>query len=141
MTDIFKVPVNQYLGNDYSVYKNRLFGVAISSPKEYFALREAVVKVFKEKAIGNLYDSVYEAMVNGNNANGTPLVNGAFIPSGLNGVFKPSVPAQEVNKITLGLAKTLDSALDECLELILPVDYHALASKRLEAVGNAGLSV
>lgn len=134
-TTQFRIPVNDYLGHEYSAFRDRLFAMAISNPSSYFSMREAIVKDVKSEAVKNLYNVIYDTMTVGR------VGNRNINQGGINFDFKPHVPPQKVNEISLGAAKTLDKILDDILDIIIPIDYHSIASKRLEMKGSsAGIS-
>ena len=134
----FKIDTAQYLGQLYGLYRDEAFSLAIGNPSSYFQYRKRVVDYVKTKAIKNLYDVIYNVLVNGDetDANGTP----ANKPFGDDfNLSIPNVPEARVNEIALSAAKTLDRILDEVLDLVCPLDYHTIASKRLEMKGEAGV--
>lgn len=128
---IFRIDVNAYLGHNYNLFRDKLFSLAIGSPSQYFSLREEVVKKVKEQAVKNLYETIFDIMVHGE-------VDGAAIEvAGVDFEFVPNVPPQKVNEMSLSAAKTLDKILDDILEIICPLDYKSIASKRLSMHGEA----
>ena len=46
--------------------------------------------------------------------------------------YAPGYPQQEISKIAWKAARTLDSLLDEVINLILPADFKNLATSRLK---------
>ena len=52
-------------------------------------------------------------------------------------VFKPAYPNQSITEFALGAAKTLDKICDECIEIIIPMNYRDLAESRLARKGEA----
>ena len=52
-------------------------------------------------------------------------------------LFVPNYPNQLVTEFALGAAKTLDSICDECIEIIMPMNYKDLAEARLARKGEA----
>ena len=135
-TTQFRIPVNDYLGHNYNAFRDRLFAMAISNPSDYFKMREAIVKDVKTKAVKDLYNVLYDTLTEGTTGGGRSVDKG-----GVSFEFKPALPPQSANELCLGAAKTLDKILDDVLDIIIPIDYHSIASKRLEMKGSsAGIS-
>ena len=52
-------------------------------------------------------------------------------------IFVPAYPNQKITEFALGAAKTLDAICDECIEIILPLNYRDLAESRLARKGES----
>lgn len=129
----FKVDTSNFLGLKYNEYRNKMYALAISKPSDFFALREKVLDEVKTKAIGNLYETIYNVLSDGKvTTTQITTASGVSLPS-------PSYPKQKINEISLSAAETLDRILDEVINIILPLDYKSLASARLTQKGEAGL--
>ena len=74
-------------------------------------------------------------MTSGNTADGTSAAHGA----GAATTFVPNYPQQKVTEFALGAAKTMDALCDECVEIILPLNYRDLAEQRLARKGEANM--
>ena len=120
----FKVDTSDYLGFKYEEYKNDLYALALAKPADYFKLRKAVLEKVKTEAIGDIYKSFYNVLSQGQDKNGAQIIRIDGVDS------KPSYPAQEVSKIALKAARTLDDILNEVIEVILPADFKQLANAR-----------
>ena len=120
--DRFEINTSNYLGLDYSTYKNDLYALALSKPSDYFVLRKNTLKIVKEQAIANIYKSFYNLLLKGQD------IDGNDIPD----LGSPGFPAQEVSKIALQASKSLDNMLEKIIQIILPLDFKELATKRLE---------
>ena len=136
----FKINTTNYLGIGHSTFKNKLLEIALTQPAQYFKIRENVLKNVKETAISKMYDTFYSVMTDGT----IDKKNAAFdtenpIGGGINEdkVFIPQYPNQKVTEFALGAAKTLDSICDECIEIIMPMNYRDLAEARLARKGEA----
>ena len=129
----FKVDVPQYLGFELEAFRDKLFSLAISEPSKYFRIREQVVKHVKTEAVKNLYETIFNTLKYGKVSK-----NGAWIASEM--PFSPSVPDVHINQIALSAAKTLNRILDEeVLDLLIPIDYKQIATKRLTLKGEANV--
>ena len=133
-TNNFKIDTSNYLGISHNAYKQRLLELALTQPEQYFELRETVLRNVKENAIKDLYNNFYSIMTEGNIAGGTTsAADGAAAET----IFKPQYPQQKVTEFALGAAKTMDALCDECVEIILPLNYRDLAEQRLARKGEA----
>ena len=132
-TNNFKIDTSNYLGISHNTYKQRLLELALTRPEQYFELRETVLKNVKENAIKALYENFYSIMTVGNVAGGASAADGAAAQA----TFVPNYPQQKVTEFALGAAKTMDALCDECVEIILPLNYRDLAEQRLARKGEA----
>ena len=128
MTDFkgsnFKVDTSDYLGFKYEQYRDDLYALALAKPSEYFKLRKVVIDKVKTQAIGNIYKSFYNILSQGTDAGDQPIIIIDEKP------VAPSFPAQEVSKMALKAARTLDDILNEVINVILPSDFKQLANSR-----------
>ena len=139
----FRLNTSNYLGLNHNTFKNKLLEIALTQPAQYFKIRENVLKNVKEKAISNMYDTFYNVMTKGTVEGPTGTQNAAN--DALNPIagitvetmFVPNYPNQKVTEFALGAAKTLDSICDECIEIIMPLNYKDLAEARLARKGEA----
>ena len=120
--DRFKIDTEDFLGLKYEAYKNELYAMALSTPSEYFKLRKSVLEVVKTQAIKDIYTQFYNLLSKGQDINGNTISD----------LAEPGYPAQLVSKFSLKAASTLDKILEEAIEIILPIDFKHLATKRLE---------
>jgi len=138
MADDFNFKINpaDYLGSDYEAFKTDMLELAISSPKDYFALRKIVLKRVKTQAVQDQYNIYYSLLTAGVAYNeikegGTPTVAAGKNISGLDGSnFIPKMPKQLVNEFALKAAKTIESIADEAVEMLLPMNYRKIAEGR-----------
>jgi hypothetical protein len=129
----FRVNTDNALGFEYDEYKSKLYQLALTNTKDYFALRNAVYSNIKKGMIKQLYNTFFNLMTSGalTNPNGTPAKDGSAI-DGSNVIFDfvPNYPEDEVNTISLKAARTLEILLKEALDIIIPKDYYQLAEDR-----------
>ena len=129
----FRVNTDNALGFEYDEYKSRLYQLALTNTKDYFALRNAVYSNIKKGMIKQLYNTFFNLMTSGSltKTDGTPGAKGSAInTSGVTFDFEPNYPEDEVNKISLQAAKTLEVLLRQALDIIIPKDYYQLAEDR-----------
>ena len=137
-----KVDVNNYLGNQYNQFKNDLYRLALTNPERYFEVRKNLLKKVEYDAIGNLYDSFYNALIYGKAMDGSDLfpigqTSGGILSSGVGANIPPRLPEYRVNEFTLNAAATLQDIVNELVEMLMPIDYNTLMNKRLGQLGNA----
>ena len=108
---------SDYLGFKYEEYKNDLYALALAKPSDYFKLRKVVIDKVKTQAIGNIYKSFFNILSKGTDVLDAQVI---FIDTV---ATAPSYPAQEVSKMALKAARTLDDILNEVIEVILPSDF------------------
>ena len=128
----FKINTGNYLGIDHATYKNKLLEIALVQPAKYFAIRENVLRNVKTNAISKMYDTFYKVMSEETLEDGTNAAAPVDLADGvaIGLVFKPSYPNQSITEFALGAAKTLDKICDECIEIIIPMNYRDLAESR-----------
>ena len=130
----FRVDPNQYLNQTHSLYRNSLYSVALSNPTKYFKYQKEVNDYVRTQAIQNLYNTIYDALNTGTKVGGAVLISNA-LPQGT--PTAPKVSEKLINEISLSAASTLNSILDEVLEMICPIDYNTLANNRLKISGES----
>jgi hypothetical protein len=133
MTDNnFRVSTSNYLGSDFEGYCDDVYALALSKPEQYFAIRKQVLKEVKMGAVRNLYSTFYNVLSKGEGTDEAGNPKGMSAPAGV--FFRespPSYPNQKINEFALSAAKTLSKIVDECVEILLPLDYKDIAKTRL----------
>ena len=122
MGDRFAIDTSDFLGINYDSYKNDLYAMALSTPADYMKLRKETLAVVKNQCIKDIYTQFYNLLSKGEDLNGTQI---GSLPA-------PCYPSQMVSKFALKAARTLDSILEEAIEIILPLNFKELSTKRLE---------
>ena len=122
MADRFQIDTSDFLGLNYESYKNDLYAMALSTPSDYMKLRKDTLAVVKNQCIKDIYTQFYNLLSKGEDLTGTQI--GTLPP--------PGYPAQMVSKFALKAARTLDVILEEAIEIILPLNFKELSTKRLE---------
>ena len=122
MADRFVIDTEDFLGLKYEAYKNELYALALSTPADYMKLRKETLAVVKNQAIKDIYTQFYNLLSKGQDINGGAI---STLP-------EPGYPAQMVSKFALKAARTLDTILEEAIEIILPLNFKELSTKRLE---------
>ena len=122
MADRFVIDTEDFLGLKYEAYKNELYALALSTPADYMKLRKETLATVKNQSIKDIYTQFYNLLSKGEDLNGAQI---STLPP-------PAYPAQMVSKFALKAARTLDSILEEAIEIILPLNFKELSTKRLE---------
>lgn len=143
----FRINTSDYLGISHSEYKNKLLQLSLTQADNYFKLREQVLKTVKENAIKQLYNTFYYAMTSG--TKGTTAANGDWNPAeniaagafaNADTFFVPNYPKQKVTEFALSAARTMDALCEECVEILMPINYQDLAVARLSRKGEARMA-
>ena len=132
----FRIDTSNYLGIEHSNFKNKLMEIALTTPADYFELREFVLRAVKEQAIKTFYDTIYYVLSEGKLTAGSAAGSAAGTARRA-GLFLPKYPKQKITEIALQGGKTMDSIIDDVIEIILPIDYQQLAAQRLSRKGEA----
>jgi hypothetical protein len=141
----FRVNVKNFLGIGEAKYKDRMIQLALTSPQKFYALREKVLENVIEKAIGDLYDTLYGVMTEGalmtgrNGAGAATYAGPGSAGGGVDGAaqFIPDMPRQEVNNFCLKAAKTMQEIVRSAVYQMLPDDFLDLAKARTAVKSSA----
>ena len=126
-TTNFAVDPSNYLGHNYSSFKNGLYKLALTNPSAYYDLREKVLQSVKKDAINEIYKTVFNLLSEGKDKNGNVLFSILSQP-------KVSYPSQKINEVSLGFSATLDEMVQEIVELLIPVDFNTIVNKKLASM-------
>ena len=134
----FELNTDDVLGYAFQEYISSIRGLAISNPKEYYALRSEVMRTIKRQAVGNLYKSIFNALSLGCDVNGQTIQapNGSITLG--RGVYIPQYPSQKVNDMAIRIASVLGEELNKIIDLLLPDEFESIASKKLQIKGASG---
>ena len=113
---------NDVLGLQYSTFRKSLYALSLSKPSEYYKLQEDVTQQIKKKLVTTLYKDTYELLRFGR------IDTVSIMPIG---IPAPDVPSLKVNESAMSITSTINSFVDEILELILPKSFLSLADNRL----------
>ena len=122
MGDRFVIDTTDFLGIAYESYKNDLYALALSTPADYMKLRKETLATVKNQPIKDIYTQFYNLLSKGQDLNGGAI---STLP-------EPGYPAQMVSKFALKAARTLDSILEEAIDIIFPLNFYELSTKILE---------
>ena len=125
LTEIKSSP-NDILGLDYARYKQAMYALSLTTPAAYFAMRETISTELTEDIVTSIYNKIYLLLREGKIA-GKSVVDGKY----------PGFPSNKCNEMSLSVASSLESFLNECIEIILPANYLSLSANKMIAQTNA----
>ena len=129
----FDVDPNNFLGLDAKTFKNTLYRIALSKPNTYFKIRQDVETKLKKQVIANMYQNIKTMLSEG-------VIDGQQVIFDENGnPLRPNMPEQVIVNHNLGLARTLNEALDSIIEELLPLDFERILKGKLIGQGNASI--
>ena len=129
----FDVDPNNFLGLDAKTFKNTLYRIALSKPNTYFKIRQDVESKLKKQVIANMYKNIKTMLSEG-------VIDGQQVIFDENGnPLRPNMPEQVIVNHNLGLARTLNEALDSIIEELLPLDFERILKGKLIGQGNASI--
>ena len=142
----FKVDTANFLGLSNAKYKNNLLKLALTKPEDYFKLRATVLESITENQVKAMFNMFYYVMTTGHvntsaTGDGSSGTNaGAGIQLDGEDVFKSNMAYQQVSDFALDASKTIQQICEDCVEILLPLNYRNLAEGRLARKGDAKLS-
>jgi arsenate reductase-like glutaredoxin family protein len=122
----FRVDPSNYLGLQFSEFKNKLYKLALTNPERFFELRERVFQTIQKDMCNNLYTTVVNLLSDGKDVTGRPLVVIDGTP------IKIGFPSQKINEIALSFTESLSEMMQELTELIIPRDFNTILDKKLK---------
>jgi hypothetical protein len=131
---------DNYLGNSYNDYREQIFSLALADPKVYFSQKRKITQDPKRDAIQNLYETISKALLEGKTRTGNSIYNATNNNAGIDfGTLKPDYPKQKVNQLCLDASATLDSILNEVVDIIMPDKFNEVLETKLNKVGKGTL--
>ena len=119
------------LGLQFSQYKQKVYSLSVTNPAEYFKTREVMEEILKRVLVTNMYDVIYNLLRYGIiNDNGTE--KEVCVEKS-----KPNYPSNMVNDEAIKISATLNSIIDDIIDIIHPSDYEALALDKMRLKAKA----
>ena len=119
------------LGLQFSQYKQKVYSLSVTNPTEYFATREKMEEILKRVLVTNMYDVIYNLLrygiINDNGTEKQVCVSSA----------SPFYPSNMVNDEAIKISATLNSIIDDIINIIHPSDYEALALDKMRLKAKA----
>ena len=120
MTDKMMLEPYVLTGLAFKKYKNKMYSLALSSPKQYYHLREAVLDQVQTQIVKDLYAIFYNALVHGTDKGGKNVIQALGDTSqGLqpiklvNGNDKVNYPTHLVNNIAMEAVSDLEAHINK----------------------------
>ena len=118
----FKISPQNYLNFEYEEFQNEMYALALSDPKKYFSIRNAVVKYIRDTTVEAWFQVFYNALTSGTKEDGYTKIHPDLPP--------PRFPAQDVSKKCIGIGRTVQSVAQEICDIIIPARFEDIAQKR-----------
>ena len=119
------------LGLQFSQYKQKVYSLSVTNPTEYFTTREKMEEILKRVLVTNMYDVIYNLLrygiINDNGTETKVCVSSA----------SPFYPSNMVNDEATKISATLNSIIDDIIDIIHPSDYEALALDKMRIKAKA----
>ena len=119
------------LGLQFSQYKQKVYSLSITNPTEYFKVREEMEEILKRVLVTNMYDVIYNLLRYGIINDGTGEKEVCI------GKSKPNYPSNLVNDEAIKISATLNTIIDQIIDIIHPSDYEALALDKMRIKAKA----
>ena len=129
-TAVKRSPQN-ILGIQFSQYKQKVYSASVTNPAEYFATRETMEEILKRVLVTNMYDVIYNLLRYGIIKDG-PDEKKVCVHSA-----QPFYPSNLVNDEAIKISATLNSIIDDIINIIHPSDYEALALDKMRIKAKA----
>ncbi len=117
-----------YLGLQYQKFQSTIRQKALSDPKGYFAIQQAVISSLKTQLVKDMYKTIYNFLRNGQSLGGDDISESAIPPAEKLGIV--GMPTQLINQEALNITSTLNDFIDDLVEKILPTNYTKLAEAK-----------
>jgi hypothetical protein len=125
-----KVNISNYLVLSNQEYTQRLYNISLTTPSVYTTTKIRVLKALKQEFSKHLYNTFYNLMLYGKDANGTDLITFPTI-----GLLEPQLPLNEVQSFSLSVVKTFAEIVDEVIEKILPEQFDNIVARKMGKFG------
>ena len=139
MSNTFQTDPTNYLGNQYSDHIAAMYALALSEPKKFYTVRAHVTKTLKREIIKDFYAKVFSVL--------STAKIGAFYVYGNVGItnaealesYRCEYPNQKINELALSFASTIDSMMEEVVDIIMPDKINRVVDSKLAKVGDNSL--
>ncbi len=124
--------VNQYLGLEYSKWRNVVTALALQNPTEYFKQKNILEQKLKKALITQMYTTIYNALNDGHDTTNTAIFTNAELTA-----LTPKYPIQKINEIALDGAKAIEDMMKEIVDILMPDEINKLMAEKLAKTGRA----
>lgn len=143
MSDKMMLEPEVLTGLAFKKWKNKMYSLALSSPKQYYHLREAVLDSVQTEIVKDLYKIFYNALVHGTDKNGRVIEAAADSAKGLGAAQlvssgeKVNYPTHLVNNISMSAVVSLEESINQIVDILVPQDLDKIASTKMTITGKA----
>ena len=136
---------NDYLGQDYADFVNKMLSLTLTDPNTYFKAKGNATQNIKREVVRNFYKNIYSILTTAEltNANGgksnvyAPKTGNAPI---MNFDYQVSYPKQKIVDIGLSFSATIDKMLDEIISIMFPHENNKVLLDKLSHIGSKTIS-
>lgn len=139
----FKTDALRELGTYAEESQNILVQMSLQFPSKYYENRAKLMKAILQENVKNIYNTVWNALTNGTDINGTPIIrlDGQLaryqieLPDGSRmRHYQPRFAEQKVNDIAYAVTKAFKKVIeDELVDQIMPNELYKAALERTAA--------
>ena len=129
----FKIDTSDILGFNYQSYCSDMRAMAMNSPSEYSKVRKVVMDAVIRDAVSNIYITFFNVLTKGADKGGSHIPG--FVVNGTRA--KPGYPSNKVSDFAQEAAEVMTKYCMDCVNIILPEDYHKLSEQKLTLKGKA----
>ena len=134
----FQTDANNYLGNQYSDHVAAMYALALSEPQKFYSARARVTSKLKREIIKSFYKDIFDVLSTAK-LNGNYIYDGVISNGDADRMYKCEYPNQKINELALSFASTLDSMMQEVVDLVMPDKINRVVDSKLAKVGDKSL--
>ena len=124
-----------FLGNDYEDHVQKILSLSLSNVDRYQTARANVTKILKRELLRNFFKNISSVLSTGKTSEGASIYGTTLTPSD----YPVKYPNQKITDLALGYSKTLDSMMQDIVDIILPKRINHIAEEKLGNMGKASL--
>ena len=136
MLNPFDVDPYNYFGNDYEDHVQKCLTLSLARPADYQAARANVTKILKREIMKDWFKNISSVLATGLTSNGDSIYGSATITPNEYPVMYPN---QKITDLCLSYTKTIDSMMQEVVDIVLPRKINHLNEEKMANMGKASL--
>ena len=113
------------LGISYSGHRGKMSKMALVNPSGYFDLRTKVLTLLTEQLVLDVYEKTYALLRNGKIGTETVID------------YPPSYPSNKTNELALSISASMNTYLQQVVDIVVPQDFIKLSTQKLIDQQNA----
>ena len=137
MPNPFDVDPCNYFGNDYEDHVQKCLTLSLAKPADYQAARANVTKILKREIMKNWFKNISSVLATGYTSKGESVygTGGTVNPT----EYPVAYPNQKITDLCLSYTKTIDSMMQEVVDIVLPRKINHLNEEKMANMGKASL--